>query len=89
MSLKKEVKQKLIADFAITKGDTGSPEVQVAVLTAEIAALAEHMKTHAKDYHSRRGLNSMVTKRRQLLAYIKKQDNARYESLIQRLKLRK
>ena len=89
MSLTKETKQKLIADFATTKGDTGSPEVQIAVLTAEIAALAEHLKTHPKDFHSRRGLNSMVTKRRQLLAYVKKQDNARYESLIQRLKLRK
>ena len=89
MSLTKEAKQKLIADFAITKGDTGSPEVQVAVLTEKINALAEHMKTHPKDYHSRRWLNSMVTKRLQLLAYIKKQDNARYEALIQRLKLRK
>ena len=89
MSLTKEAKQKLIADYAITQGDTGSPEVQLAVLTAEIAALAEHMKTHPKDFHSRRGLNSMVTKRRQLLAYLKKQDNARYEALIQRLKLRK
>ena len=89
MSLTKEAKQKLIADFATTKGDTGSPEVQIAVLTAQIAALAEHMKTHPKDLHSRRGLNSMVTKRRQLLAYVKKQDNARYEALIQRLKLRK
>ena len=89
MSLTKEAKQKLIADFATTKGDTGSPEVQIAVLTAEIAALAEHMKSHPKDFHSRRGLNAMVTKRRQLLAYLKKQDNARYEALIQRLKLRK
>ena len=89
MSLTKEAKQKLIAEFATAKGDTGSPEVQIAVLTAQISALAEHMKTHAKDFHSRRGLNSMVTKRRQLLAYVKKQDNARYEALIQRLKLRK
>jgi len=89
MSLKKDAKQKLIADFAIAAGDTGSPEVQIAVLTAEIAALAEHMKAHPKDFHSRRGLNSMVTKRRQLLAYLKKQNNDRYESLIQRLKLRK
>lgn len=89
MSLTKEAKQKLIAEFATTKGDTGSPEVQIAVLTAEIAALAEHIKTHPKDFHSRRGLNSMVTKRRQLLAYVKKQDSARYEALIQRLKLRK
>ena len=89
MSLNKETKQKLIAEFATTKGDTGSPEVQIAVLTAEIAALAEHMKNHPKDFHSRRGLNSMVTKRRQLLAYVKKQDNARYEALIQHLKLRK
>ena len=63
--------------------------MQIAVLTAEIAALAEHMKTHTKDFHSRRGLNSMVTRRRQLLAYVKKQDKARYEALIQRLKLRK
>ena len=89
MSLKKEAKQKLIAEFAVTKGDTGSPEVQIAVLSAEIAALAEHMKSHPKDFHSRRGLNSMVTRRRQLLAYVKKQDSARYEDLIARLKLRK
>ena len=89
MSLTKEAKQKLIADFATTIGDTGSPEVQIAVLTEKINALAEHMKTHAKDFHSRRGLNSMVTRRRQLLAYVKKQDNARYEDLIARLKLRK
>ncbi len=89
MSLNKEAKQKLIADFAIKAGDTGSPDVQIAVLTEKIAALSEHMKTHAKDYHSRRGLTSMVTKRRQLLAYVKKQDNARYEALIARLGLRK
>ena len=89
MSLTKEAKQKLIADFATTKGDTGSPEVQIAVLTEKITALAEHLKTHAKDYHSRRGLTSMVTKRRRLLAYVKKQDSARYETLIARLKLRK
>jgi len=89
MSLTKEAKQKIIADFATTKGDTGSPEVQIAVLTAEIAALAEHMKSHPKDFHSRRGLNAMVTKRRELLAYVKEQSSSRYEDLIARLKLRK
>ena len=84
-----ENKKTIIDTFKTHENDTGSPEVQIAVLTAEIAALAEHMKTHTKDFHSRRGLNSMVTRRRQLLAYVKKQDKARYEALIQRLKLRK
>ncbi len=89
MSLTKEQKQQIISDFATTKGDTGSPEVQIAVLTAQIASLAEHMKTHAKDFHSRRGLLAMVANRRRLLAYLKKQNAARYDALISRLGLRK
>lgn len=89
MSITKEQKQKIITDFAITTGDTGSAEVQVALLTAEILALAEHMKVHKKDFHSRRGLMAMVANRRRLLAYVKKQDQAKYEALIARLGLRK
>lgn len=89
MSITKEKKQALINEYAISKGDTGSAEVQVALLTAEIAALAEHMKVHKKDFHSRRGLMTMVANRRRLLAYVKKQDSAKYDSLIARLGLRK
>ena len=89
MSITKEKKQAIITEYAITKGDTGSADVQVAVLTAEIAALAEHMKVHKKDFHSRRGLMAMVANRRRLLAYIKKEDSARYDALIARLGLRK
>lgn len=89
MSLTKEKKQQVIADFAIKQGDTGSPEVQVAVLTEKIASLSEHMKTHAKDFHSRRGLLKMVATRRKLLQYVKKQDPKRYDALITRLNLRK
>lgn len=89
MSLTKEKKQQIIADFAVKQGDTGSPEVQVAVLTEKITALSEHMKTHAKDFHSRRGLLKMVANRRKLLQYVKKQDPKRYDALITRLNLRK
>ncbi len=89
MSLTKEIKQKLIADYATTQNDTGSPEVQVAVLTAEIAALSEHLKAHPNDFHSARGLSSRVANRRRLLAYLKKTDSARYDALVKRLKLRK
>lgn len=89
MSFTKEAKQQIIADFATKPGDTGSPEVQIAVLTEKINALSEHIKTHQKDFHSRRGLISMVTKRRRLLGYVKQQDPARYDSLVARLKLRK
>lgn len=89
MSITKEKKQAIITEYAIVKGDTGSAEVQVALLTAEIAALAEHMKVHKKDFHSRRGLMTMVANRRRLLAYVKKQDQAKYDTLIARLGLRK
>lgn len=89
MSLSKEKKQQIIKEYAIAEGDTGSPEVQVAVLTAKIEYLSEHMKTHAKDFHSRRGLLKMVSGRRRLLDYLKKDDEARYTTLIKKLGLRK
>ena len=80
---------KIIAEHARTANDTGSPEVQVALLTARIEDLSEHFKTHKKDYHSRRGLLTMVNQRRSLLAYLKKKDGERYRALIQRLGLRR
>lgn len=89
MSISKEKKSQIIQDFATKQGDTGSPEVQVAILTERINALSEHMKTHAKDFHSRRGLMKMVAARRGLLGYLKKNDAARYDALIKRLNLRK
>ena len=89
MSLSKEMKKQIITDYAIKDGDTGSPEVQVAVLTAKINYLSDHMKSHAKDFHSRRGLLKMVSNRRRLLNYLKKDDEARYGELIKRLGLRK
>ncbi len=89
MSLSKETKQQIIKEYAIAEGDTGSPEVQVAVLTAKIEYLSEHMKSHAKDFHSRRGLLKMVSSRRRLLDYLKKDDEARYTTLIKKLGLRK
>ena len=85
----KEKKQAIINEYARTPGDTGSPEVQVAVLTARIAELTEHLKENPKDHHSRRGLLKMVGQRRNLLAYLKKVDIERYRSLIERLGLRK
>jgi len=85
----KEKKQAIINEYARTKGDTGSPEVQVAVLTARINEVTEHLKDHPKDHHSRRGLFKMVGQRRNLLAYLKKVDIERYRSLIERLGLRK
>ena len=85
----KEKKQSIITDYARTPGDTGSPEVQVAVLTARIQELTEHLKENPKDHHSRRGLLKMVGKRRALLSYLKKIDIERYRSLIERLGLRK
>ena len=85
----KEKKQQIINDYARTPGDTGSPEVQIAVLTARIAELTEHLKENPKDHHSRRGLLKMVGKRRNLLAYLKNKDIERYRSLIERLGLRK
>ena len=89
MSVTAEAKQKIITDNAQSKGDTGSPEVQVAILTERIRNLTEHFKEHHKDNHSRRGLLMMVNKRRSLLAYLKKKDVERYNSLIQKLGLRK
>ena len=89
MSVTAERKTEIISDNAQTKGDTGSPEVQVAILTERIRNLTEHFKGHHKDNHSRRGLLMMVNKRRTLLAYLKKKDVERYNSLIQKLGLRK
>ena len=89
MSVTAERKQEIIKDNAQSKGDTGSPEVQVAILTERIANLTEHFKSHAKDNHSRRGLLMLVNKRRSLLDYLKREDNARYTALIAKLGLRK
>ena len=89
MSLTKEAKQKLIADFATTKGDTGSPEVQIALLTNRINELTEHLKVHKNDHHSRRGLLKMVGHRRNLLAYLQKVDIERYREIIKKLGIRK
>lgn len=89
MSITAERKQELIKEFATKEGDTGSPEVQVAVLSERIANLTEHFKTHGKDNHSRRGLLKMVSQRRRLLDYVKANDVARYQELIQRLGLRR
>ncbi len=84
-----ERKKELIAEYATKSGDTGSPEVQVAILSERIANLTEHFKTHAKDNHSRRGLIKMVSERRGLLDYVKAKDVKRYEALIARLGLRR
>lgn len=89
MALSKEEKQGIIKKFAREKGDTGSPEVQIALLTAQIDKLASHLKEHKKDIHSRRGLLSMVAKRRRLLNYLKGRDEERYNNLIKELKLEK
>ena len=89
MSISKEQRQAIIKEYAIKEGDTGSAQVQVALLTANIAALSEHMNVHKKDFHSRRGLMAMVANRRRLLAYVKKNSQAEYDSLISRLGLRK
>lgn len=88
MLLKAE-KQAIMKEYATQEGDTGSPEVQVAVLTEQINRLTEHMKEHKHDYHSQRGLMQMVGKRRNLLKYLKNKDLNRYQDLIQRLGLRK
>jgi small subunit ribosomal protein S15 len=89
MSITAERKLEVVKQYATHEGDTGSPEVQVAVLSERIANLTEHFKTHAKDNHSRRGLLKMVSSRRSLLDYLKKKDEARYRSLIERLGLRR
>jgi small subunit ribosomal protein S15 len=87
--MQRKDKKALMSEFAQHKGDTGSPEVQVAILTDSIENLKVHLDTHKKDNHSRRGIMLMVAKRRKLLNYLKKKDNARYESLIAKLELRK
>ena len=87
--IKKEKKQSIIEQYARTEGDTGSPEVQVAILTARILELTEHLKANPKDHHSRRGLLKMVGQRRSLLSYLKKKDITRYRALSERLGLRK
>jgi small subunit ribosomal protein S15 len=89
MALAKEEKQELIKKFAREKGDTGSPEVQIALLSLQIDRLAGHLKEHKKDVHSRRGLLSMVAKRRRLLNYLKSRDEERYNNLLKELKLEK
>ena len=89
MSITAEKKQELIKTHARKADDTGSPEVQVAILTERIVNLTEHFKTHAKDNHSRRGLLMLVNKRRSLLDYLKREDAARYTDLITKLGLRK
>lgn len=89
MSLTAEQKAAVVAEYATKEGDTGSPEVQVALLTASIKHLTEHFKEHKKDHHSRQGLLRQVSQRRKLLDYLKGKSNERYTSLIQRLGLRK
>ncbi len=89
MSITAERRTTLIGEYATKTGDTGSPEVQVALLTERISNLTEHLKAHAKDFHSRRGLLVLVGQRRGLLDYVKKKDQHRYESLIGRLGLRR
>ena len=89
MSITAERKQALIKDFAVAKEDTGSPEVQVAILTERIKNLTEHFQTHKKDNHSRRGLLKLVSQRRKLLDYVKSRDDGRYRALIERLGIRR
>jgi len=89
MSITAEEKQRLMKEFATKEGDTGSPEVQVAVLTSRISTLTEHFKTHKKDNHSRRGLLKLVAKRRRLLDYTRSKDESRYRELIKRLGIRR
>ena len=86
--ISKEKKQAIINEYARTPGDTGSPEVQVAVLSARIKKLTDHLKTHPKDHHSRRGMLKIVGQRRGLLSYLKKTDSNRYRALIEKLGLR-
>jgi small subunit ribosomal protein S15 len=89
MSITAERKTALIEEYGTHQGDTGSPEVQVAILTERITNLTEHLKSHNKDFHSRRGLLVMVGQRRRLLDYVKSKDKGRYDTLIQRLGLRR
>jgi len=89
MSITKELKQTLITDYRQGEADTGSPEVQIALLTSRIGELTEHLKTHKRDYSSRRGLLGMVSRRRRLLDYLKNVDPQRYLNVIRRLEIRK
>ena len=89
MSIAKDSKSKVISEFANSKEDTGSPEVQVAILTTRITTLTEQFKIHKKDNHSRRGLLKMVSRRRKLLDYVKSKDDERYRNLIERLGIRR
>jgi len=89
MSITAERKNEVINEFATHVGDTGSPEVQVAILSERITNLTEHLKTHKKDFHSRRGLLIMVGQRRRMLDYLKRKEKPRYDALIQRLGLRR
>ena len=89
MALAKDEKLEIIKKFSREKGDTGSPEVQIALLSAQIEKLVMHLKEHSKDVHSRRGLLSMVAKRRRLFTYLQKKDEARYKDLMKQLKLEK
>ena len=89
MTMTAERKNALVKEYATKAGDTGSPEVQVALLTERINGLTDHFKTHKKDNHSRRGLLTMVSKRRSLLDYLKRKDEGRYQALIKRLDIRR
>jgi small subunit ribosomal protein S15 len=89
MSITQERKQEVITEFATGDGDTGSPEVQVAILSERITSLTEHLKLHKKDFASRRGLLMMVGQRRRLLDYVRRKDASRYQTLIERLGLRR
>ena len=89
MSITAEEKARVMAEFATKEGDTGSPEVQVAILTSRITTLTEHFKTHKKDNHSRRGLLKLVAQRRKLLDYLKGVEESRYQNLITRLGIRR
>ena len=89
MSITAENKARVIKEYGTKEGDTGSPEVQVAILSSRISTLTEHFKTHKKDNHSRRGLLKLVAQRRKLLDYVKRKDESRYQDLIQRLGLRR
>ncbi len=89
MSITAEKKAKVIKEYATDKNDTGSPEVQVAILTNRIEELSQHMRVHKKDFHSRRGLLAMVAKRRKLLDYLKRKDEDRYQKLIKSLGIRR
>lgn len=89
MSLTAEQKQGIVRDYGRSEGDTGSPEVQIALLTARIQHLTEHFATHKQDHHSRRGLLKLVNQRRQMLDYLRRKSRDRYQSVIERLGLRK